>query len=357
MSLLRRLARGLLLSALALAMFGLLGEIIARSFGLVDRLNGFPRRLFVATDDPDLGYRLRPDIDTQARGVHVVTNEHGMRGASVARTPAPGTHRVLVLGDSVAFGFRLEEPDTFPVLLEQEIEARDDGAWEVLNAGVEGYNTRNQLVYLRTSLLDFAPETIVLVFNLNDYDYGPIMGPLGVLTTDQSQRVRSDSLAIRSEFFLLLRWLLALLQGGAWVGNTPAAPAAPAPGDESQFLPFDRYVSALRKQYYRKPSDERWQVMIDSLRQIAETCRARGIRLLLAIVPDGDQIGVAAPDLTPQQKLHDICTELALDCLDLQPSFAAAQSAHLYLDIMHPNADGQRIMARAVAAHLLDRAD
>jgi lysophospholipase L1-like esterase len=351
---LRRLGRGLVLVTLALAVFWGLGEVIARSFNLVDRLNGFPRRLFVATDDPDLGYRLRPNIDTEARGVHVATNEHGMRGTPVSRTPAKGTHRVLALGDSVAFGFRLEQPDTFPVRLEEELEHRDGGSWEVLNGGVEGYNTRNELAYLRSSLLDFAPETIVLVFNLNDYDYGPVMGPLGVLTLDQSQRVRSDSLAVRSEFFLLLRWLVAT-QGKIWVGDTPATPASPEPGGPAAFDPFDRYVSALRKQYYRNPNDERWPTMVEALRAMAALCREHGIRLLVAIVPDGDQIGVAAPDLTPQQKLREVCTELQLDCVDLQPSFAAAGSGQLYLDIMHPNAAGQRIMARDVAAHLLDR--
>lgn len=351
----RRFARGLLLVAVALTVFWTLGEIVARSFDLVDRLNGFPRRLFVATDDPDLAYRLRPNVDTQARGVHVVTNDLGLRGPPVAKTPPAGTRRVLVLGDSVAFGFRLEQPDTFPVLLEHELETREGGAWEVLNAGVEGYNTRYELAFLRSSLIDLAPETIVLVFNLNDYDYGPVMGPLGVLTLDQSQRMRSSSLAVQSEFLLLLRWLIAT-QGRVWVGDEPPV-ATPGPGDTSRFAPFDRYVSALRKQYYQEPSDERWPQMVDALRGIAELCRARGIRLVVAIVPDGDQIGVDEPDLTPQRKLAEVCRELALDCVDLQPTFAAdSKGANLFIDIMHPNAEGQRLMARAVAAHLLEDA-
>ena len=355
MPFLRRLARGLLLVGLALAVFWSLGEIVTRSFDLVDRLNGFPRRIFVASDEPDLGYRLRPGVDTRARGVHVATNALGLRGPEVGTKPAPGAHRVLVLGDSVAFGFRLEHADTFPVRLEHELEARDEGWWEVLNAGVEGYNTANQLAYLRSSLLDLAPQAIVVVFNLNDYDHGPVMGPLGVLTLDQSQRVKSTSIANVSEFYLLLRWLI--VTRGQAVGSPAATPAdAPEPG-ASAFDPFDRYVSNLRKQYYREPVDERWQVMVDALRGIAELCRERGIRLLVAIVPDGDQIGVDAPDLTPQRKLGEVCRELALDCLDLQPAFAAARREPLFLDIMHPNADGQRLMAREVAVRLLDRAD
>ena len=341
-----------MLVLVALAVFWTLGEIVTRAFDLVDRLNGFPRKLFVATDEPDLGYRLRPGIDTEARGVHVVTNSLGLRGPEVSRTPAPGTERVLVMGDSVAFGFRLEQGETFPVLLEQELEQRDGGSWEVLNAGVEGYNTVNELAYLRSSLLDLQPRTIVLVFNLNDFDYGPVMGPMGVLTVDQSQRVKSDSLAMRSEFWLLLRWLVAT-QGRVWIGQAPAPTVTPAPGDESPFNPFDRFVSVLRKKYYAEPTDERWQRMVDALRDMAALCRERGIRLVIAIVPDGDQVGVTSPDLTPQKKLAEVCRTLALDCIDLRPGFVAAQSPMLYLDIMHPNADGQRIMARDVATHLL----
>lgn len=142
-------------------------------------------------------------------------------------------------------------------------------------------------------------------------------------------------------------------QGRVWIGQGPAPTVTPAPGDESPFNPFDRFVSVLRKKFYAEPTDDRWQRMVDALRDMAALCRERGIRLVVAIVPDGDQIGVASPDLTPQKKLAEVCRTLALDCLDLQPSFAAAQTPMLYLDIMHPNAEGQRIMARDVASHLL----
>jgi lysophospholipase L1-like esterase len=259
---------------IALGVFVGLGEIVTRSLDLVDRLNGFPRRIYAAKDEPDLGYRLRPDIDTRARGVHVATNARGMRGGEVAETPPPDVRRVLVIGDSVAFGYRLEHADTFPVRLEHELEARDAGWWEVLNSGVEGYNTVNQLAYLHASLLDLKPETIVLVFNLNDYDHGPVMGPLGVLTLDQSQRVASTSVANVSEFYLLLRWLITTR--GQAIADTASQPE-PTAGAPA-FSQFDQYVSNLRKQYYRAPSDERWVHMVDALRDIARLCRERDIR-------------------------------------------------------------------------------
>jgi hypothetical protein len=341
------LGRGIAVVLLSLLVFCVLGEIVARSFDLVDRLNSFPRGLYVATDDEKLPYLLRPGMDTEARGVPVVTNEHGMRGPTVSEKPAPGTHRVLVLGDSVAFGFRLDQDDTFPRLLESELRERTGQPFEVLNAGVEGYNTENELALLERSGIAFEPETVVVAFNLNDYDYGPVMGPMGVMTLDRSQRVSSWSLANLSEFYLLLRWLGAL----GWQRAFGPEPPPPPPADpNSPFDAFDRYVSALRKQYYAKPNDERWATMVESLRAMGALAREKGVRLLVAILPDGDQVGVASPDLTPQAKLAEICAQEKLECLDLRPAFAdAAGEGPLFLDIMHPNARGHRLITEALA--------
>jgi hypothetical protein len=95
----------------------------------------------------------------------------------------------------------------------------------VLNAGVEGYNSENELALLERSGLALAPETVVVAFNLNDFDYGPVMGPMGILTLERDKRVSSWSLSNLSEFYLLLKWLAAL---GWQRAFGPAPPAAAA---------------------------------------------------------------------------------------------------------------------------------
>jgi lysophospholipase L1-like esterase len=345
-----RRALGLLAGAgVALVIFFATGELLSRAFHLVDRLNHFPRRLFMATDDARLPYRMRPGVETDVRGFHVKLNALGLRGPEATPLPAPGIHRVLALGDSATFGEGMRVEEAFPALLEAELNARGGTRYEVINAGVEGYNTAAELAYLERHGLALRPEAVVVGFNLNDFDYAPVLGKLGVLTNDQSQRMASGSLANVSEFYLVLRWL-ARTVAARWHG-TPAA-AVPAESDGA-FAPLDRYVSLLRKAYYRQPTDERWQTLEDSLRGLGAVARANGLRLVIAIIPDGDQIGVADPDLTPQRKLMAICTREALDCVDLYPDFAAhAADGPLYLDIMHPNPAGQRLIAAALARRL-----
>ena len=354
MSFARRARTALLYVLVTGTIFCVAGELLSRAVNLPDRVNGFPRRLYVATDDPHLPYTLRPRLTTLLRGIPVQVNEFGMRGPAVSRVPAPGVHRVVALGDSATFGERLPVEDAFPAVLERELVARTGDRWEVLNAGVQGYNTEAELAFLKTRALALHPETVVVGFNLNDFDWTPVIGPLGILTADQSARASRWSLANVSELYVALRWLV--ITHGRFMGADPTTTASFTPVPGERFAAFDRGISDYRKRYYAHPTDGRWQVLVDSLHGLAEVARANGLRLVVAIIPDGDQFeGGAAPPLVPQTKLLAVCADARLDCLDLWTAFAAAGGADLYFDIMHPNAEGQRVIARVLAGHLLGR--
>jgi lysophospholipase L1-like esterase len=343
--------RSLLLSvALSLVVFFTAGEILSRVYHVADRLNGFPRRLYVATDDPSPAYRLRPGIVTSVRGIAVRVNQLGLRGPDVAAVPPAGVHRVLALGDSATFGEGLAEEDAFPPQLERELRTRTGQPWEVLNAGVQGYNAADELGLLVTRGLALEPEAVVVGFNLNDFDYGPVINSLGILTRDRETRAARWSPGNLSEFYLVLRWLAVMRQNAfvRWSSND-APPDAPGKG----FSDFDRAVSTMRKRYYAQPNDDRWQTMVDALHGFARVARERRLRLVVAIIPDGDQLEAPEPAPLPQQKILGICTDAKLDCLDLYPAFIAAGATGLHLDIMHPNAAGQAVIAKALADRLL----
>jgi hypothetical protein len=74
---------------------------------------------------------------------------------------------------------------------------------------------------------------------------------------------------------------------------------------------------------------------------------------VVAIFPEGWQVGRPDPDLTPQRRLLALCAESGLRCLDLQPRFAAAGGA-LFQDAQHPNARGLALAAEAIAEVLAD---
>jgi GDSL-like Lipase/Acylhydrolase family len=363
--------------ALAVTVVLVLGEVAARLTGFVDRVNPFPRQLYVTTGVADLPYRLRPGVSLDVRGSRVDVNELGMRDrAGVARMPAAGVHRILVLGDSVAFGWLQNVDRAFARRLEDALDARtttgDEPAerFEVLNAGVPGYNAVAEAAWFRDYGAALAPETVVVAVNLNDFDRVPHLNGLGILSTDDNDRASPLSPANWSELYLALRWAALLARGDPRIAREtaptptavpPVAGAARKPtstGDSPRSTPaawdrFDRYVSNLRKRFYHDPTEPQWGDLVRAWRDLVKRAHATSARVVFVLFPDGDQIGVPDPDLVPQQRLLALCAEEGFECLDLTPAFqAAAPGGPLHTDIMHPNDAGHALAAQAVADQL-----
>ena len=123
--------------------------------------------------DPYLPFALREG----ARAVHqtehfevgVSINESGLRGPSIPATRPPGRYRVLVLGDSFAFGWGVEEADSFGARLAQGLRVGTDRV-EVLNGGVPGWSADDQLIFLERRGLDLSPDLVLMVETENDPD-------------------------------------------------------------------------------------------------------------------------------------------------------------------------------------------
>lgn len=99
--------------------------------------------------------------------VHI--NALGLRGPELERTKPPDRRRVLVLGDSYVFGVGVDEEHVFSTRLRQRLE-RGGARVEVVNAGVSGYSTDQQLVLLQELGPRLAPDVVVLVMCDNDFE-------------------------------------------------------------------------------------------------------------------------------------------------------------------------------------------
>jgi lysophospholipase L1-like esterase len=341
--------------AFSIGVFLALGEIITRQFSVIDRLNGIPRRLYLATSTPDLPYRLRPGVDIQARKFHIRVNSLGLRGAEIPAGPEPGRKRILVLGDSVVYGEGLEEPDTFPVLLERELNQHGGGraAYRVLNGAAPGYDTEAELAYLRDIGLSLSADALILGVSLNDFGPAPGLTPFGFLTVNTAERTGIPWLTNHSEFYMLLRWSITYARGNHWFQRVAREIKSPPAPFEERWPKFDQSIARMHKRFYAAPAGPKWERVRRSLVGLRDRARASGLPLTLVIFPEKDQIELPEPNLDPQRQWMGLCEEFQLDCFDLVPAFAAsAGDALLFQDTQHPNAAGMRIAARAVAAYL-----
>lgn len=120
--------------------------------------------------DPELGQRLAPGYDGWFAGVPVRINSLGFRDSrDYALAKAPGTFRILILGDSVTFGHGALANTTYPYLLEQRLKQWRPGIdWQVWNLGVPGYNTTQELKYLERVGPRYQPDLSIVGFFEND---------------------------------------------------------------------------------------------------------------------------------------------------------------------------------------------
>ena len=96
-------------------------------------------------------------------------NSLGFRGGEVARERAPDELRVLVVGDSFAFGVGVDEAHTFSSELERRLAAISGRPTQVLNLGVVGYSTDQEFLLLRDRGIPLNPDLVVLAMCDNDF--------------------------------------------------------------------------------------------------------------------------------------------------------------------------------------------
>ena len=89
----------------------------------------------------------------------------------------PETHRIAFLGDSVTLGLGVAAEDMFVRRFEDAANRLGLGhAVQTLNFSVDGYNTVQVNEMLRTKALPFAPDKVIYVLCLNDFDFQDASG-------------------------------------------------------------------------------------------------------------------------------------------------------------------------------------
>jgi hypothetical protein len=126
-----------------------------------------PQDLVVA--DAALGFRMVPNYRgvEPMHGTALETNSYGLRERELG-PPGDSQLRVYVLGDSIVFGLGIEAEDAFPRALERVLQRRLGRQVEVVNGGVPGYGTLQQLELFEETVERLQPDIVlasVSVFN------------------------------------------------------------------------------------------------------------------------------------------------------------------------------------------------
>lgn len=153
----------------ALAFGGTLSALVVLELALALQPRSIEARMQI--NDPYIGYRHVPggvfDYKKEDFSVRVRFNSLGFHDREHNVTKPPGMFRVVVLGDSFMDALQVDYEDTFAHRLEQELRRLNVSA-EVINLGMRGFQTQQELLTLERYGSQFQPDLVLLAFFVND---------------------------------------------------------------------------------------------------------------------------------------------------------------------------------------------
>ena len=153
----------LMLLSFTLSIIWLTGEVAIRSFIALYMKYGFVRE-YQWVNDQELKYIYRPN---RVFGKGIKTNSLGMCDREYTYDKPEGMFRIAVVGDSLTACGPKETMYT-EQLKELFARCKGPGSYEVMNFGVNGYNTRQEARITETLVMKFHPDLIVVSYVLND---------------------------------------------------------------------------------------------------------------------------------------------------------------------------------------------
>jgi len=305
----------------------------------------FPRMMVT---DKKLGWRHAKDVTRTfvnefGKKVVVSQNAHGHRGTLRSYDNGRRSFRILALGDSFTEGVQVGEDEVFTAQLEQA-----DPHLEVLNAGVGGYGTVQEYLYLASEGVKFNPNLVLLMFFENDLtdngtSYYPGFGPrpYARLVGNDVQIVETLDPTEYEKFILPAPFRMSL-------------------NDHSYFYYFLNsriYQRLFAQEMLRRQQADllkldvktRYELFYGVLDRIQFFLTQRNIPLLVVLIPSKENVAGESPD--GGSVIEEYCRQKSINCASLLDAFrrAASPGVRLYFNVdMHWTKQGHKLAAAEI---------
>ena len=260
------------------------------------------------------------------------TNAHGFRGEDLPRKKSPGQLRIACLGDSFTFGWGVNDDETWPARLEVELGERGIDA-EVMNFGVEGYHTVQEVALLEHRALRFDPDLVLLGYYVNDVN----VDPLPPVERGAMQNALLEALDQEDGGFVNALCSWSVLCEGVRYRVIRAA--------EGQ-----AYLQRYRRAYADDGSG--WIKVQRALVAARDLLERENVGFAVVLYPmlSGDAERLVTHE--PYQAVLRFCRKQKIAVFDLEPAFLGQDLESLVLHPLdpHPNAAAHAIAAAHVGA-------
>ena len=356
----------LLLAAVLLSL--ICGEIALRTYDAMRRTRANippppPVPLHILKQSPVL-YGLNPE--------HPGISSQGLRDDEAAIPKPAGTFRILVLGDSVAYGSNLPKDDIFANRLERLL--RDHfGLVEVVNAAVMGYTAYNELHYYLEEGRNFGADLVLVAFCMNDVvnprlHWGDAPGVTFPAESIPNHDYDRDHILPRIRKLEEEKTRPPLLKKSRLY---EVVEKARGPLFRKRFRHFadtgariPTYITGedtLSIEVLLDRNSPEWRWLASIYASLHDAVRAEGAKMAIAIFPLAYQLDEGYP-FFPQERLADYCRENSIPCLDLLPAFRKHAKADIFVlekegrdDIWHLTDQGHKLSADEIQRFLQEQ--
>jgi lysophospholipase L1-like esterase len=353
----RSYRRELLLALGAVVLPLLVLELLARLLFAPPPPNAFPGLTPSSMADPELLWRNRPGYAPEDE--HGPINSLGFRGAEPAARRA--AIRILSLGESTTFGDGVPWRETYSHHLEELLQERGHDV-EILNGGQRAWTIVQTLRFLELELAEIAPDIVLVYHEWNDF----------LPTTWRSTRLRGAGLTDRQ--ILSLSWFLRLAESSrlvttlrlAWA-RARAEGTVRALGERLGVDPLQVTNFPWRRLPSHAPRGEKpWMDNPRPYVRVPDADREASLERLVALTRSQDvTLVLLHPAYRISRPHRCVLTRVAEeqgvtwfeveDVLGGSGRRAELRKASLYLDNVHPNAQGHAALAAALAQFLEER--
>jgi lysophospholipase L1-like esterase len=273
--------------------------------------------------DPLLFWKLRSNLHTrshvQGADFELIVNSKGLRSPELPFYKVPKEYRVLCLGDSITYGHGVDYSYCYPQQLKDLLQgAYADRKISVINGGCPGYSLWQGMQLYKSLGSKYRPDLVIL----------------GFIYADTGYEWKSDSQrALHNPFLRFLMPLLYKSELYLFLRNTKISlenPEGLPPEDfefKTQRVPLSEYRALLT--------------------EFARLVNAAGGKVIFL------NLAKSSPDpfdfyAQYRASLKEIAEGTHNYYIDMDELFTARRSENLFLDRIHPNAQGFTLMAQAI---------
>jgi lysophospholipase L1-like esterase len=333
---------------LVLLIFSICFMLVSCEFVIRHRLHAWPFESalyvpdYLTMRDTTLRWRFSPSNGR---------NSLGLRNREVGPKKA-GTYRILFLGDSLIWTGETSSGELYTAVLEGRLNSRSQSpsSFEIINAGIPGYTTYQELEFLKIYGIDMKPDLVILGFVFNDLYYKYLHRPTNPkLLNVEPTRYLYHFNPYAFPGVLFARSYLA----HDVVGKSEVI------WKRILHRPILRFEQ--KEDFYLAWKSYGW---IHARKLIGETqalLRERGISLVVLVFPVSDQVNDRYRNLDeayllyPQGKIREICDDHAIPRLDLTESIYTNGGITLFRDYLHLNAKGNDLVTDELEKYLVEK--